>query len=267
MRHVLVALAVLLFLAAAPATSARSTGPARATASADLQLQLSPPSAPVYADRTVYANAQMSNYGPDHTEDDTITFTLSPGLSYAGKKVNQLYETSCTTAASPSGQVVTCQFVFSFSPSSLEVDMPVRAAVAGDYTISAAVVSPTPDPEPSNNSSAVTFHVEAAPPYSLRAGKINLSPRRPRVGKRLKATMRVTRSDTGEVVKTGAVTCAASVAGRKLTPSVDGFARSAAACAWLVPRSVRGKTIKGSVTVTSKGHVAKRSFSGKTAAR
>jgi hypothetical protein len=104
--------------------------------------------------------------------------------------------------------------------------------------------------------------------YTVRVGQLrlnvksfSLSPNRPRAGGTLSASMAATRSDTGATLTGGQVSCAATVAGRRIAASVHRFAGGRARCAWRIPASVRGQRIRGTVTVVFEGRRVSRSFS------
>ncbi len=70
----------------------------------------------------------------------------------------------------------------------------------------------------------------------------------------------MTRDDTGAAVTSGKVACKAAVGGVAVRLESRGFSRGAAACAWAVPRTASGKTLRGSIAVTFAGKTASRSF-------
>jgi hypothetical protein len=88
-----------------------------------------------------------------------------------------------------------------------------------------------------------------------------LAPRRPQAGRTFTASMVATRSDTGATLAGGQVSCAATVAGRRLAARVHSFAGNRARCAWQIPASARGQRIRGTVTVAFEGRRVSRSFS------
>jgi hypothetical protein len=97
-------------------------------------------------------------------------------------------------------------------------------------------------------------------PLRLLAKSFSLSPRRPVAGRTLTANMTVARNDTGAVLKGGTVVCSASVGGARIAVRVHRFVGSQARCAWAVPGSARGKSIRGSITVVFEGKRITRSF-------
>jgi hypothetical protein len=96
----------------------------------------------------------------------------------------------------------------------------------------------------------------------LLAKSFALSPKRPVAGRTLTANMAVARNDTGALLKGGRVTCSATVGGARVAARVQKFVGTQARCAWLIPGSARGKSIRGSVTVVFEGKRISRSFAG-----
>jgi hypothetical protein len=78
-----------------------------------------------------------------------------------------------------------------------------------------------------------------------------------RAGTRLIVQLGAAWSDTGRVVKPTKVSCRAKLGSRAL----KGTATGPANCSWLAPKGKRGKTIRGSITLTSGAAVVTRSFS------
>jgi hypothetical protein len=119
----------------------------------------------------------------------------------------------------------------------------------------------TPQLDWAPGSGAWTYELVFAP--RLEAGRVTLSPKRPRAGARLVAALPVTvaRGAAREQLSDAAkVTCTGAVAGRRLRAAgtaVGGVAE----CAWKVPRNARGQRFRGSITVTLDGVAVTRSFS------
>lgn len=92
------------------------------------------------------------------------------------------------------------------------------------------------------------------------------APKTVKAGKRLVVAMAVQRSDTNEFVsgEGATVSCRASVRGKRLAVANSGFANvgstPAAGCVFRVPRTARGKTIKGTITVTLNGAKVSHAF-------
>ena len=90
------------------------------------------------------------------------------------------------------------------------------------------------------------------PPPPLSATRPVGTPTRPVAGRKFTVRAVVTRSDTGEAVTAGSVTCAARVGAARLR--AEGRLRAGRAqCVMAVPPKARGKTLRGSMTVRAAG--------------
>ncbi len=61
----------------------------------------------------------------------------------------------------------------------------------------------------------------------------------------------------------GTTTCAATVAFKPIPAVSHTFANGVASCIWQVPKTAKGKTLRGTITLTVKGVKVTRSFSAK----
>jgi hypothetical protein len=95
-------------------------------------------------------------------------------------------------------------------------------------------------------------------PLVLTADRLNVGPAR--AGRPLVAVMRVMRSDFEVELDEGRITCAATVGGKRLAGK-GSFVADHVGCAWKVPKTMRGKLLRGSVAVAYGGATAKRTFS------
>jgi hypothetical protein len=90
-------------------------------------------------------------------------------------------------------------------------------------------------------------------PLQLSFVKLTTTPTTPKAGQAFTVIM-VIRGNKPDARKQGArAVCTASVARRSVKPAASGFANNTARCAWRLPRSVKGKTISGSVSATYQG--------------
>ncbi len=111
-------------------------------------------------------------------------------------------------------------------------------------------------PDPGHGS--FTFDVKTPPPSLV--GVLGRNPVAPKAGKALSVFLDVTRSDTGQRIATGTVTCRATVG----TAALRGFQRFSGGrgtCTFTVPAKAKGKTVHGTIAVRSGGLTISRSFS------
>ncbi len=89
------------------------------------------------------------------------------------------------------------------------------------------------------------------------------SPKPAKHAKNFVAGLAINESDTGGPVQSGTVTCSATIASKHLAPLGHALKNGIAGCIWHLPITSKGKTIRGTVTVTVQGVKASRSFSAK----
>ena len=119
-------------------------------------------------------------------------------------------------------------------------------------------------------------HVDAAPDaghgvytyqvltkLTLSVQAFTTSPKPAKAGKRFIAGLAATESDTNGPVQAGTVACSATVGGKHLSATAHVIANGIAACAWLLPRTAKGKTLRGTVSLTVKGTTVVRNFAVK----
>lgn len=81
-------------------------------------------------------------------------------------------------------------------------------------------------------------------------------------GARFSASLAATESDTNSPITGATITCAATVKGKKL-PATHALANGVASCFWRLPKTAKGKTIYGTITVTKQGTKLAKSFAAK----
>ncbi len=99
-------------------------------------------------------------------------------------------------------------------------------------------------------------------PAALSVVKFATVPLQPVAGRPFAALLAVGRSD-GAPLAAPQVSCTATIDGKPLAAKAQTVANGVAVCAWTLPRNARGKTIRGSVTVSSQGLTASRSFTAR----
>jgi hypothetical protein len=89
------------------------------------------------------------------------------------------------------------------------------------------------------------------------------TPAKPAAGKPFTLRLVAARSDTGAAVQNGRVTCVGRAGSSRLKPSLQRVQGGAATCTWNIPAGAKGKTFRGSVTVSFEGLKAGQSYTGK----
>ena len=89
------------------------------------------------------------------------------------------------------------------------------------------------------------------------------TPKPAKHAKNFVAGFAVNESDTGGPVQVGTVACTATIALKHVATLSHALKNGIAACAWHLPATSKGKTIRGTVTVTVQGVKVFRNFSAK----
>jgi len=103
------------------------------------------------------------------------------------------------------------------------------------------------------------YEVKIAP-AKLLLKSFSTTPLKPIAGKLFSVRLSVARSDTGALLSSGEVTCLARVAGSPLVARSHKFVGKQATCAWVIPRTAKGKVIRGSISVVFEGRKITKSF-------
>jgi hypothetical protein len=130
----------------------------------------------------------------------------------------------------------------------------------------------------SGNPDFTNVHADAAPDaghglFSYQVlTKLTLSvvafstvPKPAKVGKSFVAGLAANESDTNGPVQSGTVACTATIGTAHITASAHGITNGIAACSWKIPKTAKGKTIRGTITLTVQGVKVSRSFAVKIA--
>ena len=97
--------------------------------------------------------------------------------------------------------------------------------------------------------------------FSPTLGPAKLRPSPPKAGKLVSVAVPATSG--GKPIDAGTVKCTATVGGKSIRASGSGLNGGTAGCAWKLPAKAKGKTLRGSVSVTTAGGTATRAFSAK----
>jgi hypothetical protein len=98
---------------------------------------------------------------------------------------------------------------------------------------------------------------------TLSVAAFSTAPKPAKAGKPFVAGIAANESDTNGPVKSGTVACTATIGTKHVTASSHGIANGIAVCAWKIPKTALGKTIRGTVTLTVQGVKVSRSFAVK----
>jgi hypothetical protein len=95
----------------------------------------------------------------------------------------------------------------------------------------------------------------------LSVTAFNTSPRPARAGRSFSATLAANQNDTGGPVANGSVTCAATIAFKRIPAVTHILTNGVANCIWRIPATAKGKTLRGTLTLTVQGVKVTRTFS------
>lgn len=118
--------------------------------------------------------------------------------------------------------------------------------------------TPTTDRAPDEGQALYAYDVRIAP--KLVAGKATTLPSPARHGRFVTVRLPVAISDTGDPAASPLVTCSARVATKALPARRKSFSHGVASCAFLVPATARGKTLRGTIAVTLRSVRVSRPF-------
>jgi hypothetical protein len=108
---------------------------------------------------------------------------------------------------------------------------------------------------------AVESQKPLTPPLVVRPllGKPVGAPAKPVAGQRFIFSLRVTRSDTGTLLRSGRMDCAPSVAG-KVIRHTESFKAGTARLSFVVPDAAKGKPLRVKIAITASGQTAGRTY-------
>jgi hypothetical protein len=144
----------------------------------------------------------------------------------------------------------------------------------GVFAVSGITLDPTGDPNfdnirldlaPDSGHGFYTYEVKVTPP-SLVVKSISRKPLTPRAGKAFSVFVTFARSDGAAPSTAPTATCRATVGGRALRASASVVTGGRATCTWSVPKTAKGKTIRGTITVQADGLKASRPFTARVVA-
>jgi hypothetical protein len=89
------------------------------------------------------------------------------------------------------------------------------------------------------------------------------APKPAKAGRTFSASLAANENDTAGPVQTGTVGCSASIAGKRLVVVTHAVRNGVAVCVWRVPRTAKGRIVRGLITLTVRGSSVTRGFSAR----
>lgn len=203
-------------------------------------------------DRSIATGDQGFEYAVRHDVDGTGRATL----------VFERWEESVFQLV----QIPAESLTSSFSGGVFTLSIPrgeLRNTTGFQFGMYAALLDPDGDDhavDDAPNANLWTYDLTGLPAPRLSTTRLAVMPGRPVAGKTFVVHAGVRRADTGSTVATASVTCTARVGKTKLR-SVGRFSDGRARCAVSVPRSAKGKTLRGTITIRADRAAVTRSFS------
>jgi hypothetical protein len=90
-----------------------------------------------------------------------------------------------------------------------------------------------------------------------------LAPRPAKAGRPFSVSMAANENDTNGPVTAGTVSCAASIAGKRLVATTHALRNGIAVCVWRLPATAKGRIVRGLITLTVQGTSLTRGFSAR----
>ena len=138
----------------------------------------------------------------------------------------------------------------------------------GMFAASGVVIDAAGNPDFTN------LHIDAAPDpghgfftYQILTKLIlsvtayTTAPKPAQAGKPFSATLAANENDLAGPVKAGTVTCAATIAFKRISAATHLLTNGVASCVWRIPAAAKGKVLRGTITLTVRGVKVTRSFS------
>ena len=114
--------------------------------------------------------------------------------------------------------------------------------------------------------SGTTDDDESDDPVTVNLSKAKTVPARPRPGRGAVVFATAIRGETGEALPAATVRCTAKVVGGASLRGAGKLASGRATCTFKIPKTLKNKVVRGTITVAYKGATASAPFSFRTAA-
>jgi hypothetical protein len=183
-------------------------------------------------------DAGQANLKFERWDEPNLEFDVLPNTGIVSEFSNGVY-----TFRIPRGRLQnTILFDFGMYAAALNLAAPNKSAV---------------DDAP--NTELWNYELAGLPAPRLSTRRLLASPTRPVAGRPFTVQAVVRRSDSGETVTSGSVSCTARVGTTRLRAR-GGFDGDRAQCVVPVPRTAKGKTLRGTLTVRAVGASVSRPF-------
>jgi hypothetical protein len=89
------------------------------------------------------------------------------------------------------------------------------------------------------------------------------SPKPAKAGRTFSVSLAATENDTKGPVRSGTVICPATLAGKRVVAVRHVVANGIATCVWQIPKTAKGRIMRGSITLTLQGAHVTRPFTAR----
>lgn len=97
----------------------------------------------------------------------------------------------------------------------------------------------------------------------LTVTAFSTSPKPPKAGRTFSVSLAATENDTKGPVRAGTVVCPATLAGKRAVAVTHVVANGIATCVWRIPKTAKGRIMRGSITLTLQGAHVTRPFTAR----
>lgn len=97
----------------------------------------------------------------------------------------------------------------------------------------------------------------------LTVTAFTVSPKPAKAGRPFSVSLAANQNDTNGPVQRGTATCAATIAFKPIVAVTHTVANGVASCVWRIPKTAKGKTLRGTITLTVQGVKVSRPFSSR----
>ena len=108
-----------------------------------------------------------------------------------------------------------------------------------------------------------TFAYQIIAKLTLTVSAFTTSPTPAKAGKAFSAGLAVTESDTNAGVDQGTIGCSARIVGKAVPVKARRIVNGVVVCVWSIPKTARGRTIRGSIGIALQGAQISRTFAAK----
>jgi hypothetical protein len=170
-------------------------------------------------------------------------------------------QSSVTYAYPSTGPVVHVSAVDLGRTRAFDFDAIVLSGIAVDATGNLDFTNAHRDAAPDPGHGFYSYQVLTKLVLSVTA--FTTAPKPAKAGRSFAVSLSANENDTAGPVQSGTVACTASLAGKRLAAVTHTVANGVATCVWRIPKTAKGRIMRGSITLTVRGTQVTRPFTAK----